>query len=53
LEHRVLERTAELQKSNEQLSRMNKLFVGREIRMVELKEQISVLEKQMKEQMPK
>lgn len=53
LEQRVLERTAELQESNEQLSRMNKLFVGREIRMVELKEQISVLEKQMKEQMPK
>jgi PAS domain S-box-containing protein len=44
LEQRVSERTAELSAKNQDLERMNKLFVGRELRMVELKEQIKVLE---------
>ena len=45
LEERVAERTAELGEKNEELERMNKLFVGRELRMAELKKQISELEK--------
>ncbi len=44
LEQRVLERTAELEEKNAELERMNRLFVGRELRMMELKEQIRVLE---------
>jgi PAS domain S-box-containing protein len=45
LEQRVEDRTAELEKMNEELERMNKLFVGRELRMIELKKQITELEK--------
>jgi PAS domain S-box-containing protein len=45
LEERVKERTAEIEKKNRDLKRMNKLFVGRELRMVELKEKIRELEK--------
>jgi PAS domain S-box-containing protein len=45
LEERVKRRTAELEEKNKELSRMNKLFVGRELRMVELKEKIKELEK--------
>jgi PAS domain S-box-containing protein len=45
LEQRVKDRTRELEMKNEELLRMNKLFVGRELRMVELKEKISRLEK--------
>lgn len=48
LEQRVAERTAELKDKNAELERMNKLFVGREIRMVELKKQIAELEKDIK-----
>jgi len=44
LEERVRERTAELAERNEELQRMNKLFVGRELRMVELKERVKELE---------
>ncbi|GFO55724.1 hypothetical protein GMSM_27310 [Geomonas sp. Red276] len=44
LEERVRERTAELEQSNGELARMNKLFVGRELRMVELKARIRELE---------
>lgn len=44
LEQRVKDRTAELQEKNQELERMNKLFVGRELRMVQLKEKIAVLE---------
>ena len=44
LERRVQERTAELEKNNEELERMNRLFVGRELKMVELKKRISALE---------
>jgi PAS domain S-box-containing protein len=46
LEQRVKERTAELEKRNRDLEQMNKAFVGRELRMVELKEKIKELEKQ-------
>lgn len=44
LEQRVAERTAELEDKNAELERMNKLFFGREIRMVELNKQIAELE---------
>jgi len=44
LEQRVKERTAELEEKNEELYRMNRIFVGRELRMVELKERIRELE---------
>ncbi len=47
LEKRVEERTAELKSKNEQLERMNKLFVGREFRIKELKEQVKALERQL------
>ena len=46
LERRVKERTAELEQNNEELEQMNQLFVGRELRMVELKERILALEEQ-------
>ena len=45
LEQRVEDRTAELGKMNEELERTNKVFVGRELRMIELKKQIAELEK--------
>ena len=45
LEQRVRERTAELEAKNAELHKMNRLFVGRELRMVELKERIRELEK--------
>lgn len=44
LEQRVKERTAELERKNVELERMNRLFVGRELRMVELKERIREFE---------
>jgi PAS domain S-box-containing protein len=44
LEQRVQERTAELVKANEELYKMNRLFVGRELKMVELKGRIKELE---------
>jgi PAS domain S-box-containing protein len=44
LEQRVHERTAELEAKNSELHKMNRLFVGRELRMVELKERIRELE---------
>lgn len=44
LEQRVKLRTAELEEKNAELARMNRLFVGRELKMVELKERIQVLE---------
>ena len=44
LEQRVRERTAELEEKNGELERMNRLFVGRELRMVELKERLHKLE---------
>jgi PAS domain S-box-containing protein len=45
LESRVRERTAELEAKNEELERMNQHFVGRELKMVELKKKIRVLER--------
>jgi sigma-B regulation protein RsbU (phosphoserine phosphatase) len=44
LEQRVKERTAELEDKNAELERINRLFVGRELRMVELKELVAELE---------
>jgi PAS domain S-box-containing protein len=46
LEDRVKERTAELEKKTAELEKVNKLFVGRELRMIELKEKIQELEKE-------
>jgi chromosome segregation ATPase len=46
LEQRVRERTAELEAKNADLQNMLKSYVGRELRMVELKERIRELEKQ-------
>ena len=45
LEQRVKDRTAELEEKNEELERFNKVFVGRELWMAELKERIAELEK--------
>lgn len=47
LEQRVQERTNELQNTNRELQKMNRLFVGRELRMVELKAVIKDLETQL------
>jgi PAS domain S-box-containing protein len=44
LEQRVQERTAELAAKNIELERMNRLFVGRELRMIELKDKLKKLE---------
>ncbi len=46
LEQRVQERTTELATKNRELERLNKVFVGRELRMIELKERIQELEEQ-------
>ncbi len=46
LEQRVKQRTAELEAKNIELEKMNKMFVGRELRMVELKERIKTLQEQ-------
>ena len=47
LEQRVKDRTKELVRRNHELEQMNKAFVGRELRMIELKERIKELEKQI------
>lgn len=47
LEELVRERTAELKQKNEELEKFNKLFVGRELRMIELKKKIAELEKKV------
>ncbi|MBT0665928.1 response regulator [Geobacter pelophilus] len=44
LEQRVRERTMELELRNHELEQLNKAFVGRELRMVQLKERLSELE---------
>ncbi len=44
LEQRVRERTKDLEQKNHELKQINKAFVGRELRMVELKERIKELE---------
>lgn len=48
LEQRVFERTKELESKSMELARMNKLFVGRELRMVELKDMIKELQNKLK-----
>lgn len=45
LEQKVRERTKELERRNYELEQINKAFIGRELRMVELKERIKGLEK--------
>lgn len=47
LELRVKDRTAQIEAKNEELQRTLRVFVGRELKMVELKKRISELEKQM------
>lgn len=49
LEQKVQERTAELEQKNSDLTRMNKLFVGRELRMIELKNVIKELEEKLEQ----
>ena len=44
LEQRVAERTREFEAKNVELERLNHLFVGRELRMRELKKQIATME---------
>jgi len=44
LEQRVKQRTAELEEKNAELARMNRIFVGRELKMVELKKSIQEME---------
>ena len=49
LEEKILERTKELQERVEELEKFNKVAVGRELRMVELKEKIEALENKIEE----
>jgi PAS domain S-box-containing protein len=49
LEQRVKERTVELEGKNAELYKMNRLFVGRELKMVELKERIRELERNIRD----
>ena len=48
LEEKVRQRTKELETKTEELERLNKVFVGRELRMKELKEKIAELERRAK-----
>ena len=50
LETRIRERTAELEAKNAELQRTIRLFVNRELRMVELKEKLAQLEKNADEE---
>ena len=45
LEQRIRERTAELIKSLDEYKKLNMVFVGRELKMIELKERIAEFEK--------
>ena len=49
LEKRVEERTAELEKANKELEELNDVFVGREMRIIELKEEVELLKNKLKE----
>ncbi|MBN2018339.1 MAG: PAS domain S-box protein [Candidatus Cloacimonetes bacterium] len=49
LEELVRERTAELENSNAELKRMNKLFLGREFRIKELRDKVKELENELDE----
>jgi len=48
LEQRIKERTVELNEIIDLLEETNRAFVGREMRIIELKEQIAELEKNVK-----
>ena len=48
LEQRVKDRTAELEAKIAEIERMNKLFVDRELRIIELKEMVKEMEKKFK-----
>lgn len=48
LEELVAERTRDLEEKNQQLERFNKLFVGREFRIKELKNKVRALEEELK-----
>lgn len=50
LERRVRERTRELERRNRELEQMNKAFVGRELRMAELKEKNAAMERKLAQQ---
>lgn len=50
LELRVAERTAELEAKNAELEKINRLFVGREKKMAELKKKIKTLENRCREE---
>lgn len=47
LEETVTERTKELQEKVDELERFNKIAVGRELKMIELKQEIARLEKEL------
>ena len=47
LEELVKERTAQVHQKNEELEKFNKFFVGRELKMIELKKKIAQLEKEI------
>ena len=47
MEQKIEERTAELKKQNEELQRYNNLFVNREFRIKELRDEIAKLKKQL------
>jgi len=49
LEELVKERTHELEEKNTQLERFNKLFVGREFRIKELRDEVKELRDEVKE----
>lgn len=49
LDQRVQARTAELERKNAELEKLNKLFVGRELMMLQLKERIRKLEMRLPE----
>lgn len=52
LEEKVRERTKELQGKINELERFNKLVVGRELKMIELKNEIEKLKKELEKYSP-
>lgn len=48
LGQKVKERTIELEQKNSDLERINKLFIGRELRMIELKNQLKVVKEELR-----
>jgi len=53
LEERVKERTKELQEKVEELEKFQRLAVGRELRMIELKEEVKRLREKLGEKSEK